>query len=250
MAAADPAGAFAGDELDLAEIAEQTDQPVEQAEIDIESLTCRGAVLQGRQHVDGAPHSAADIAQGNAELRWRSIGLAIDAHHAAHRLCNEIEGWFVGHRPRLPEAGDRTNDQSGIFPPKLIASQAEPVHDAGPEIFQHDVRLGGEPQRDTAPRLGLEVQRQARLVAVDGQKVVALAVDIGRYRPGLVAALEFLHFPDFGAEIGQDHRAERARQDSAEVEHTDTLQRPGPPGRFVPVTVLRQRSRPRWLKIA
>src|SRR5207253_2737133 len=67
-----------------------------------------------------------------------------------------------------------------------------------------------------------EVERNAPLAAVDGQKIGRLAIRVRRPPgPRLVALTRALDLDDVRAEVGEQHRAVRARENAGEVEHAD-----------------------------
>jgi hypothetical protein len=74
----------------------------------------------------------------------------------------------------------------------------------------------------------LQVDDEALLVAVDAEKVVALARDKGREMPRLVAEPRRLDLQHFGAEIAEALRAERPGQNAGQVDDPDTRQRSRP----------------------
>src|SRR5690606_7005496 len=83
----------------------------------------------------------------------------------------------------------------------------EALRDAGPEALEHDVCAVDQAKKDLTPRLALEIQRHAALVAseerdADAERIVGCG------------DREHLH-----AEVGEHGGAERTRQLPGEIEH-------------------------------
>ena len=98
----------------------------------------------------------------------------------------------------------------------LFVSEAEALRDAGAQVVVHDV--GG---RDEIARDALAVGR----LQVDGDgALAALARGVGRVGFGADALADRVDLDHVGAEIAQHHRAERARERGAEVEHADPVE--------------------------
>ena len=100
---------------------------------------------------------------------------------------------------------------------------AEPLGDAGPHVLDDDVGLFGEPHQDLAAFVGLQVQRDRALVAMQVLEVRAVApsdqlvgVGIGGRR---------LDPDHVGAPIRQRADAGRAGARQRQVDHLEPRQR-------------------------
>jgi hypothetical protein len=72
----------------------------------------------------------------------------------------------------------------------------------------------------------LQVEREAALPAVDGEKISAFAADKWRApSAGVVALLRLFYLDDVGAGIGEGLRAVRPGEDPGEVDDLDARER-------------------------
>src|SRR5918995_6856050 len=133
-------------------------------------------------------------------------------------------------------AGNRAVDEPRVDLVQLIVAEPETLHDPGRERPHQDVgSLGERPQ--TPPRLGrLEVELDALLAAVQKREVDAVGPKLRRVRAHLVAPLGSFDLDDLGAGLGQYQGRQRSRQQRAEVQYPDTLQRDHehPPEEVIP----------------
>ena len=88
----------------------------------------------------------------------------------------------------------------------------------------NDVGARGEAMHDGAAGFGLEIDRDAALVAVRAEKHGALSAAERRPAPRLIAGAGRLDLDDLGAEVAQILGAERAREHLGEVENADAGQ--------------------------
>src|SRR5437660_11549261 len=97
---------------------------------------------------------------------------------------------------------------------------------AGPEVLDDDVALGDESVEEGAAGWPLEIDRDALLVAIDAQKICALALDEGRTpRARIVAFSRLLDLDHARAHVGKQHGAVRTREHARQIENGDTLER-------------------------
>ena len=132
--------------------------------------------------------------------------------------------------PVLAVAGDRAVDEPGVLLAQALVADAEPVHHAGAEALEQHVGLAHEPQQHLAPGLGLEVDADRALVAVEREEErragARLGALVARRRPAhVVAQPRVLDLEHVGAEVGQQPGAEAAGQQPREVEHADAVER-------------------------
>jgi hypothetical protein len=84
-----------------------------------------------------------DVREGRTALGGRSTRpRAREAHDAAHGLRHEVKAAPVLVRARAAEAGERAVNQAGIVWLQILVAEAEPLHDARPEVLDQNVRLG------------------------------------------------------------------------------------------------------------
>ncbi len=113
---------------------------------------------------------------------------------------------------------------SGLMRWSSVAREPDLLHDAGPEVVEHDV--GGRDQ--LAQHLlafgAAQVERQRALVAVERREVEAEAVAHDALLAHRVAVVDVLDLDHLGAHVREEHRAERAGQDARQVDDADALQ--------------------------
>ena len=147
-------------------------------DIDELALAGPGDMVHGREDAAGRQHCGEDVSDTGADLhRVVDVG-AGDAHEARHRLRDDVEGRPVGVRAEpgswVAEAPDARIDEPGVACVQDLVGEAEPVHDADPEVLDEDVGFvdEGEEGRDVAG--GVEVQAGAALVSVDACEIAAI----------------------------------------------------------------------------
>ena len=76
------------------------------------------------------------------DRRDRVAGAALGGHHPAARLHDRVEARQVGKRPGAPVGGDGAPNEPGERGSEHLVAQPEPVHAAGPQVVDQDVRPG------------------------------------------------------------------------------------------------------------
>ena len=133
-------------------------------------------------------------------------------------------------RAVLAVARDRAVDEARVLLAQPLVAHAEPVHHAGPERLEQHVVLAHQPQQHLAAALLLEVQPDRALAAVEREEQRRLrrvvgALVVGRRPADVVAHAGVLDLEHVGAEVGEQQRAEAARQQPGEVEDLDVRER-------------------------
>src|SRR5207244_4539382 len=77
---------------------------------------------------------------------------------------------------------------------------------------------------DFLPLDGLQVDRERTLPAVHHREGIRDLVDEWRHRPHVVAELRVLDLDDVRAEVAQELRAERPREEAREIQDRDALE--------------------------
>ena len=155
-----------------------------------------------------------------------------EAHDPAQALRQIVVAGARGVGAGLAEAGDRAVDQPRELGAQLLVAQAVAGEVADLEILDQHVAAGQQaPDQGLALAAG-DVDRDRALVAVGAEIVGALrgrallALDVGRPPfAGVVAGTRPLDLDDVGAEVAQQLRAARARQDPGQVQHANPSQR-------------------------
>ena len=121
---------------------------------------------------------------------------------------------IVAVRAVLAEAGQGAVDESGVGPGGLVA-YAEPIGDAGAEVFDEDIGPTDEFLGVVEPVRALQVELHGTLAAVPGGK--------GGLGAGRVAAGAF-DLDDVGALLGKEHAKQRARNVLAELDDANAAE--------------------------
>ena len=183
---------------------------------------------QRRQDAIGRERAGQMIGQRNAH-RLRRLAVGQHREQAGHRLADRVVAGPAAVRAFRTEAGDRAIDQPRIVGGERLIAEAEPVHRAGAEILDDDVGSERKLSRRRLAVLGLQVERDALLVAVHRAEravVVGLAP-----HPERIAAVRRLDLDDLGAQVRQQHAGERPADIAGEFEDLDAVEGAGAHGR-------------------
>jgi hypothetical protein len=146
----------------------------------------------------------------------RTVRVPGEAHQPRDRLHHQVVAGVVGACAGAETADRRVHDL-GVAGGDGVVVQREALEPAGPEVLDHDVGPGGEALGHVEVRGLLQVQRDRPLVPVDAQVVRRDVVAHGRHPRAGVVAGRALDLDHLGAEVGEQHRRVRARQDPGEV---------------------------------
>ena len=126
----------------------------------------------------------------------------------------------------MAEAGDRTIDEPTLdFGHRLIA-KPQFLQDAGTKVFNQDIGSLDQFPQHTLAFSRLEIEAQAFLVSIDGQKIRTDSANKRRSPlPAIVTRRRRLNFNHLGAHICQQHAADRSRQNSGKVDDKKIIQR-------------------------
>ena len=197
------------DERVLRDVDEPREGAVEQRHLDAPALAALERREDGGRRVQTGKH----VDERHADLVRLAVLGAGDRHQAALGLDDEVVAGAAGGLAPGAEPADRAVDDARVARADRVVAHAEPVGAAELEVLDHDVRASAQLERER-PTLGIaEVEGAAALAAVDREVVRRLAAGERRApRAGLVAALGPLDLDDVGAEVGEQHRAVRARR--------------------------------------
>ncbi len=174
--------------------------------------------------------AAAEVGDLSGRLNRRTVAVAAEAEQPDEPEVVHVVPRAVAKRPGLPVAADRAVHEAGVLLAQGLVADAEPLEHAGAEGLEQDVAVADQATQHLAALLVLEVDADRALVAVQRQehrrrrgRLDALVL---RRRPAhVVAHAGVLDLDDVGAEVGQQLRAEPARQQAREVEHAHAVQR-------------------------
>ena len=176
------------------------------------------AFAERLQHADGREQAGGGVAHaeavpvGVAAVRGRAL-LVLEP---GDRLSHLVDARPPGERPGVAVRREVAVHDARVHRLGLFVSEPEALRDAGAQVVVHDV--GG---RDQIARDALAVGR----LQVDGDgTLAALARGVGRVGFGADPLADRVDLDHVGAEIAQHHRAERAGERGAEVEHADPVE--------------------------
>ena len=211
---------LAGDERRARDVDERRERDV--VERDLDPLAATGD--ERGEHARRRGIAGQDVDDRDADLQRRPVCLAGYRHQAALGLDHEV---VAG--PLVAEARDGAVDELGVLAPEPLVAGAEPVGDSRPEVLDDDVGAPGEASKRLLRLRAREVERDAPLAPVDREEIGGLASHVGRApRARLVTVARSLDLDHVGAEVGEQHRAVRPREDAREVEHADAVERRHP----------------------
>ena len=148
--------------------------------------------------------------------------MARHAHQARERLHDDVVPGSRGALALIAERGERAVHEPRLLGRERRVIEPEAFHQAGTEVLHDHVAREREPARDRASILGPEVDHDRALVPVEREEVGRVLAD-ERRSPAtrVVPGAGSLDLHDVGAEVAEQHRRERARQDAGEVRHSD-----------------------------
>ena len=167
-----------------------------------------------------------------------------DRDEPAHALRDDVERGPLRIRTRagarIAEAANRRIDERRIDS-RAAARSRRPARSITP-VFAFSTTASAVStslKNVVAVRVGLEVEHDAALVAIDAREVAAVVASFSiRRETAPVAAAHVagrrLDLDDVGAEVGQQHRAVRTGERLREIEHANVGERTGARGHRLP----------------
>jgi hypothetical protein len=184
------------------------------------------------QRRDGGLGASMQVSLGDADAYGRPIVVAAKHEGAAGGQDNEVAVGVMCLRTVLTERRDRDIDQGRVDRRDIGIAESTLGKRAGGVRLDEEVRARDEAPQDRLPVVGVEIQRDAPLVAVVGppvQRAVGMRVVlIKRPEPPSRRSARWLHLDHVGTEVAQDLAAEQAAL-GGEVEHTVGTQHRPPP---------------------
>ena len=139
---------------------------------DIEQLALARDIAgtEGAEHADRQVEPADHVADAHANAEWRLVGVAVEAHGAAHRLRDGIDGGVLAIGACLAVAAEGGVNEPWVFSAQGFVAQPEAVHGAGAEVLRDDIDRAGEALDEGLAFRGLEVDGDALFAAVDAEE--------------------------------------------------------------------------------
>ena len=205
VAVADQLGLLAGGEEALPADLKAGDDGVDERDVHALAAAGDGAGVERHEDADGEVHAAEHVAHGIADTQRLAAGLAGDAHEAGGGLRDDVIAGALVLRAVAAEAGDSGVDDLVVDFLEHVIADAQLVHDAGAVVLDDDVGLLDHLEEELFALLGLQVQGDALLAAVDVGIVHAVVVLLRAHGAGIVALARHLDLDDVGAVVGQHH---------------------------------------------
>ncbi len=201
-----------------AEVQQRGEGAVHQRHLDVLARAGRGARLQRGERPDRRVEPGEHVGQRGARLARRPVRVAGDRHVPAHRLDEQVVAGELARRLAGAEGADRRVDDARVALADRGVAQPEPVHRAGPEGLEHDVRARAELGGERLVAGVAQVERQRALAAVEAQVVRRALVDErGTPLARVVTRPGALDLDDVGSEVAERLRAERSGEHAGEV---------------------------------
>ena len=198
-----------------------------QRQIDALSLAGGLARFQRNQRADRAVHAGHIVGQRRRARHHRHAPwFAGKISQARKRVRDAGEAGLGAHRPVLAVGRNAHQNGARVQPLELVISQSPFFQRSGPEILDNDIAFCRQLPQQFATALLLQIERDALLVAAfrqPDQRVAAFG--IGAEAAQRIADIGRLDLDHLGAELAEDRRAIRARDEGAEIEHPDPFKR-------------------------
>ncbi len=206
-------------------------RPVEHRHVHELALAASLALAQRRQDPErGHQRAAAQVGDLPRRLDRRAALVAGQSQQPVEPEVVHVVARALRVGAVLAVAGDRAVDEPGVLLAQALVADPEPLHHPRPKRLEQHVVLAHQPQQHLAPGVGLQVEPDRALAAVEGEEERGLgrvvgALVVGRRPADVVAHPGVLDLEHVGPEVGQQQRAEAARQQPRQVEHLDPGER-------------------------
>jgi len=138
---------------------------IEQAHADVLAFTAAFAVQQRRQHRVGGGHCR-DAVDHRAADGVGFLVLALRPHEPGQALDDLVVGRPVRVRAIGAKAGDRHVNQARVDFAQHLVAEPQPVHHAGAEVFEDNIRRANQIANQFGAACRLELDANALLAAV------------------------------------------------------------------------------------
>ena len=235
------------------EIAEVMQRRVEQADIDIHTPPGRARAENAGDQREGGHQPRHHIHDRNAEARGRPLRLAGQRQIPGLRLHQVIiaRPGFPG--SRAPVRAEMRADDAWVRVLQRVVRQAQFVRLVATQIVHHRIGLSDQAAQDAQPFGVLQVQRQAALAAIERLMEMTVAgAEIVRPdgTADIAAFRRVFDFDDLGAEIGEQHAAERPGAILLDRQHRHAIQRQRPRIHQMRFRSIRRRAMTRrWISL-
>ena len=174
-----------------------------------------------QRRADAQSHhgSRAEIGQRGAQAHRQTTGLAGHVHQPGDRLHDRVVRRPSGVGAALPEGRGAGVDDLWIDGAHGFVPDTQAIHRAGAEVLDDHIGSLGHAQKNRLAGGRLQIETQASLVPVLRHELHAFAIDeLVTEVAGQVTARRLLDLDDVGAQITEQHGADRAGRHDAQVE--------------------------------
>ena len=168
--------------------------------------------------------AAQEVHDRRTRLHGRPIREPGHAHHPGRCLHGDVHRQLVGVRPRQPITGARRVHQARIELVQDCPAHAQAIHHSGRVVLEQHIGRGGQLAQNRLALFGLQIQRDALLVAVQQSERNTRALAHRLPLPNRLAARR-LHLDDECASLGHQVGRIGALIDLPEIDHHDPVQR-------------------------
>src|SRR5581483_2639564 len=179
---------------------------------------CAFALAQRRQQRDRGKGAARHVGDRQRRARRGFEPLAGKGEAARCRDVVDVMPGPFAPRAGLPVARDGAVDQFSVVRPQGVVVDAEALRHARSKTLDHHVRVRGEPRYDVNGIRVLEIEGDAALVPI-------LGLELHRHISAPRIAARRLDLDHIRAEVREDRRGERTRNEHREVDHAHATQR-------------------------
>ena len=206
------------------------------------------ALAQRRDDAKRGPHPGAHVDDRRAHAHRFLAGMAVDRHEPGVGLHHRVVARHVAQGAARSEGGDRAVDEPGVHRRRADKIHPEIAGGFGAQALDEDVDPRDEPLQHRATGRRLQIEGEAPLVAVEGEKRRRLiAPPRRRPRARVVPAPGPLDLDHVGPHVAEHLRAERTGDVLREVGDDDAFERErhaeSLPPRSVPDFPWHQRSK-------
>src|SRR5580658_200568 len=133
------------------------------------------AGFEGQLNPDDGEHPGGDVGDGMAGADALPAFYAGDGDETAGGLDDEVHGGVVAGGSGLAIARNRAINESRVARADGFVAEAEPRHGAGAHVFDKNVGLGGEVERERKSSGVLQIDGEAALAGVEAEEIRRLA---------------------------------------------------------------------------
>ncbi len=208
-------------------VLQQRQLAIEHGDVNLGRLARALAMEERGVHRHRRIEPSADVADRHARAHRRLARMAGDAHDAAQALHDHVVSGFLRGWPGVAEARGRRIDELRIARVQCFPAVAQLLHGARTEVLDEYVRALEQTLENAPVGLGLQVERDRFLAAVDRGEIRGDPVLERAILPGVVALARRLDFDHPCPQLRHQECAIGPREDAREIDDGDAGKRAG-----------------------